>query len=564
MPVSVSCPNENTCFVASLQVGTGSLPGQPTSFGVTGVAVAVTNDAPDNATESATFTHLTLPSSLALFDSALPYSRYVGISCPTVTTCFLGGGGDHGAFLESTHDGGGTWARTAALPGMLNGYLSCASDHSCAVATRQAVGGGFANAVDVTVDGGQSWTRFPIGAGDASADHGSLACAGISRCVATGMGLASGVVVTSRGGQWRSVKLPTGSKPLAAVDCHNSLRCVAVGPGDEFTSSDGGDRWAPVTGVLGDLRSVRAIACGGTSTCVLTGQYASSLWQGPVSRLEVSSDGGKSWQKVRSSTTSTYGAVACATGSICLAGGYARHPSGTDATIYRSVDDIRRWTPVALPLAGFVNSEVDDIACPRPHICFAVVSAYWPHQIGEVNVIIKSIDAGAHWRALTHGANQPYEYQHIYCDDHVNCLLTGTSLNYAGRDCDPFDCVLAHALHMTREGASFEALNLPPGMGESDACSFVGPLAVVDGPTWRLLEGCDFYGTPDMAGSPGTPAVITSIDGGQSWHNSSPMPAHVYEIAFTKSATHYVVVGQSPRHGPSILTTNFVARSPSP
>lgn len=168
--------------------------------------------------------------------------RQYGLVCPTSTTCYTqeiglptGGDSSPATAIEVTLDGGATWTQVSLPDGTLTSTgLACVDASNCAAG---ATDGG--NAVFVTTDdGGQTWTVQP-GPSQLSSSFQffDVACTTAASCIAIGGesptdGSSSEAyfsLTTSDGGQdWADSAYPAGFVP-EAVNCSTAGDCETAG-----------------------------------------------------------------------------------------------------------------------------------------------------------------------------------------------------------------------------------------------------------------------------------------------------------------------------------------------
>ena len=160
--------------------------------------------------------------------------RAIGpLSCTSATTCALGLGGG----LEVT-DGGATWRLRPTPSGARLLYLDCADAFRCqALATTGGVFGPYE--MDVTTDGGRSWSRLGLRLPPGALLHG-LSCPSFTSCAAIGETdtVTAGqysygqpfVATTTDGWRHLAVSRGPGQKTLiVGISCWSADDCMATG-----------------------------------------------------------------------------------------------------------------------------------------------------------------------------------------------------------------------------------------------------------------------------------------------------------------------------------------------
>lgn len=222
-----------------------------------------------------------------------------GISCPSVTTCFvtatMSGRGVPLAVLV-TRDGGKTWTArrgvdalapgTAATAGMLGRML--ASVTCLSVTTCFVLGASFHQstarvAMLVTTDSGTTWTRKSMPDMNAGYSPAAftppLACPTVTTCyllLSNGSSLdpfsTGDVLVTHNGGtSWRRTVV-RAKAILTDMACPNANACWLAGWDGIFATVDGGKTWQ--SQVMADgtpVPPIASIACPAADTCYAAG-----------------------------------------------------------------------------------------------------------------------------------------------------------------------------------------------------------------------------------------------------------------------------------------------------
>ncbi len=269
-----------------------------------------------------------------------------GISCPSVSVCFVTGeygqGDDSGgpASMYATTDGGQKW-QIQSLPAAAFWLdsISCAITSEC-VAVGYSPGGG--PLILTTVNGGARWTVPSLPASTKSA-YGieGVACPTSKVCFAVGSGPAGGVILrsTNGGAAWEAEAAPKGTSHYNGVSCDSSSTCTIVGgnssqttPPAVLTTVDGGTKWiarSSTSIVPGD--SLYGISCPSAKECFATGGTNSG-----GGRLFRTTDGGTSWERqTLPSGLFGVGSVTCTSATSCFALGEdgTTAPSGPEKVL---------------------------------------------------------------------------------------------------------------------------------------------------------------------------------------------------------------------------------------
>jgi photosystem II stability/assembly factor-like uncharacterized protein len=307
---------------------------------------------------------------------------FEGIACGSSAGCVAVGfrtgaptGGGPGAAVATT-SAGGSWSE-ASMPMSpspdpnLSGGVSCASATLC-VAVGGGIGGNSgAPGVEVSTDGGASFTDAALPSGISFLS--GVSCPSTTTCFAVGATTSGSAAVlrsTDQGSTWTLLAVPPGIEGLEAVSCADPANCETAGsspatPGGGritvvLVTTAGGSTWT-VDSVPG-APPPEGLACPTSSTCFLVGSQANGGGAAYETR-----DGGATWQ-ASSLPGSVLGlsAVACASTSVCALAGMGAGGSGL---VLETTDGGASWSSLPLP-AGV--GQLSGIACPTTAGCFAV------------------------------------------------------------------------------------------------------------------------------------------------------------------------------------------------
>ena len=256
---------------------------------------------------------------------------------PTDTTCYALGGqhdpsGGSRLVVEVTMDGGATWTEAAALPSRLvsTTRLACTDATTCTLLGLDGSGG---SSLIETSDGGQTWSVNPGPSGaSAYSEIAGLSCSGTADCVTALAdpvnGSQAAAFSTTDGGEaWSESPLPAGMLP-DSLSCDRAGDCVAAGFGPTQTGNSvpiaaaaysSGSGWSESTLPPG-VGSIGALSCFGSSDCLAS---ASSADGSADTVLLLSTDGGQTFAPVNASglPSGVVGDVACVGPSTCTVGG---------------------------------------------------------------------------------------------------------------------------------------------------------------------------------------------------------------------------------------------------
>ncbi|HEY7927294.1 MAG TPA: hypothetical protein VIG86_07740 [Candidatus Dormibacteraeota bacterium] len=287
-------------------------------------------------------------------------------SCPGATMCYVVGGGAAG-FIASTTNGR-AWSTTAVPQVQQLTAVACPSPSRCWAGGETRAG----SAVIVATTDGRTWntqTATP------DAVITSIACPSSAVCLAVGTDFSrqdlSDVFATIDGGAtWRPRPLPAGDAHPLAVSCWDSTRCMEVGGGGTWTTSNVGATWQgrptpgpPATGGFGyvldsvtyisatDVWTVGGSQCGGVTATQCDGWAFHST------------DGGATWTPyAQADRKFPFAQQVVCDGPHCLVLAQAFKSS--------SVEDTQggaSWRTTAT-----ANAQLDTLACSsRNYLCVA-------------------------------------------------------------------------------------------------------------------------------------------------------------------------------------------------
>jgi len=311
-----------------------------------------------------------------------------GVYCHKTSFCmavgdYTDGSGQHA--LSEEWNGGG-WSIISvpepggATAGQLTG-VSCSSTSACTAVGSVTVSSG--EALGETFSGGTwSLASIPVPAGATSSQLGGVACPSASTCTAAGAYEdGSGqhpLVETSSGSTWtiQTVPGPTGASSLDAVACHGTSSCMVVG-------YDQADLWNGTTWTLENvatphphsgLTDLGGVSCPSTTVCYGVGSYYSEGVLTAVGEMW----NGKKWA-VQSTPLSTsydengFSAVSCPDSNLCAAVGFYHDPVDGDRAWVES-NQLRWQVQTIAPPSGSIASSLSAISCTSTKACMAVDS----------------------------------------------------------------------------------------------------------------------------------------------------------------------------------------------
>jgi hypothetical protein len=212
------------------------------------------------------------------------------ISCPTPMDCvavgaiFTGEGSDDGADVVVTTDGGLSWTAYPAQPGVDSDFtgVSCPTTSDCtALGTDQ----GLAGLIYGSTDGGETWTDEYEAKNLSGRRFTGVSCPATSTCYVVGQsqsntGFGSVIEVTSDGGAtWSAETPPAGASKIGldGVSCPTVSNCwTSDGSFFEttvssfFETTDGGSTWT-AAGPSVPQANLSGPTCPDASTCIAGG-----------------------------------------------------------------------------------------------------------------------------------------------------------------------------------------------------------------------------------------------------------------------------------------------------
>ena len=194
---SLACPSTSDCYGVGYTNSNGNVVWATTTGG-------------------STWSSLPIPSTPSVLE---------GVTCVSVETCFVVGGGD----VLKTTDGGSSWTTDQLWPLPGAGDLDsvfCASATTC-------YAGAYGGAISKTTDAGATWSSQSV-----NLNVDSIACSSPSDCYAGGN--RGGSVATlfgtvDGGGVWTAQALPEGGGFFGGLSCSDATTCFAL-EGTSFPS----------------------------------------------------------------------------------------------------------------------------------------------------------------------------------------------------------------------------------------------------------------------------------------------------------------------------------------
>lgn len=206
-----------------------------------------------------------------------------------------------------------------------------------------------------------------------------------------------------------------------STDCPSPGSCIAQGLGfgpstETVTTTDGGNSWTR-RGAGPWSPSTEWLSCWDVQHCV-----------GARGGTEVTSDGGRSWQKATVPSTFASEAVECTAPQTCILVGSHNPPfanagvRGTPtAEVLLTRDGGSTWLDGLLP-AG--SEDLYSVVCPTPSACFATGTL--TRDTTSPGVILESRDGGMTWSGTVIPPGVPLLSQ-MACGDASHCVAVGST-----------------------------------------------------------------------------------------------------------------------------------------
>ena len=324
-----------------------------------------------------------------------------------------------------------SWHEVGAVSSNPGLSLTCPSDQTCYAADSQSSGDAGLSAIEVTNDGGRTWTasKLPValfGLSVPLTGQTRIACASASTCAILGVSgsttcanahscsfsnpSATFEETTDGGTTWATHAGPPGLTSLvdvSAMACPSAASCLAVAsgyrPAATYVTTDGGTTWTteqmPENFVPHDLQ------CSTASSCVVTGVIQSPVVSQASSQGTVlyTTDGGSAWKTASlPSGLGSPGTVSCPTATDCLATFSAADGRGSE--VLTSTDGGATWSSV--PASGLPEAAVLSTACPAAGQCWAagvtdaqVSPQRWAIGTGATALLASTSNGGQTWQS---------------------------------------------------------------------------------------------------------------------------------------------------------------------
>jgi photosystem II stability/assembly factor-like uncharacterized protein len=254
-----------------------------------------------------------------------------------------------------------------------------------------------------------------------------------------------------------------------------------------------------------------ALTCPTTTTCYATGltsptpNYSAGF--GPPSVLEVTQDGGSTWQQLLAPSGSIdLGTPTCPDSNTCMVVEQDYSLSQNTMSMLTTHDGGQTWTSLPFPGKGLGELQV---SCPTASDCVALEAGPGPGGPGIQYVSYRTSDGGADWLAsAVPGTFRSYSLQ---CFPSGLCIATGqVPGEYRITNVD--EATVAGAMYSTDYGASWTLGTVPPGG------VIITALSCSDAVHCMSIE------KPDPSSGQGNNMVLETSDGGRTW---TPSPTSV-------------------------------------
>jgi photosystem II stability/assembly factor-like uncharacterized protein len=292
-----------------------------------------------------------------------------------------------------------SWQVISSLSSTPGLSLTCPSVETCFAADLSSPGTAGLSAVEVTHDGGRTWTssELPValrGLAGPSAGQTRIACPTASTCAVLGL---------------------SGS-----VSCSDANSCTVHSPAATFEeTTDGGASWRVRAGPAGlSGLGVSAMVCPSTSSCLAAadGYGAAAIF--------VTSDGGQTWVRGQMPADFVSHTLQCPSTENCVVTGFYQSPdrSGTmpEAAVLHTTDGGRTWTAASLP-SGL--GPIGEVSCETATDCVATFAT----ADGNLSTVLASSDGGASWSSVRASGLPDGVVLSITCTGAAQCRAAGVT-----------------------------------------------------------------------------------------------------------------------------------------
>lgn len=306
--------------------------------------------------------------------------------------------------------GDGSWTFTTKQPLKNLTTISCPSVSTC------FVGDSLGN-IFVSTDSGQSWQQHSIGV---TAEIIDLACTSIKICYATANASTTGpkgsILATSDGGNTWKVQISDVQKYLAAITCPDSANCFVVGgQGTILSTSDGGLNW--ITYGTHVEEYLTSVTCFSVRNCFAAGSLNDPRRKMTTVFLSTS-DSGRNWTTFSDEGWHGFDTINCPAANFCLAIGHlGGDVGGRPVWFYSSNNGGKTWHEI-MKVTNFGPGYINPIVCPNATTCY----------IPQAETIVITNDGGRTWGVQYPGA-APHWIQKMSCPAVNKCYGIGTD-NY--------------------------------------------------------------------------------------------------------------------------------------
>jgi hypothetical protein len=261
-------------------------------------------------------------------------SGLVGVSCPSNGDCFALDANNRVFTTKDVRAGQRSRWVHEQLPGGAHGVaIDCPTTTFCVTLDSDS---GIITSTDPLAGASATWHRLSLGSASQSFGFSAVSCVRRALCVAVGVlvpnggagGPSAGVALVSTdpaagaSARWVLASTSSGEISMYGVSCPSTRLCVAVDPGDIYTTVDPTEgasaSWS--TQLVPDDTNVDAVSCPSLALCMLVGE------RGPSAAVLTSTNPTKPararWKVTAVKADGTnFNAVSCGAVNFCAAAG---------------------------------------------------------------------------------------------------------------------------------------------------------------------------------------------------------------------------------------------------
>ncbi len=381
---------------------------------------------------------------------------YFGVSCASVTTCYLVGENSLGLF-EGAYTGnfGVTWSGFTIDNSTDYLAIDCINSFDCLASGQNSLGGFIA----YTTNGGISFSQATL-SGNVE-EITSISCASSSSpptennttCYAGGSNSSgNGIMLQSVNNfaVFNQVSLPTSIATITSVDCVTVLQCIATDVNANVTTTTNGTSWNSAVTPISNSGILMSISCLSSAECIAVGSTLSP----DQAIVLLSNDFGSTWtNSLVTNTAMEFLSVSCTSSGgspACFVGGLSQ----TNAVIFASANinssSGPAWTSQNLPTA---LTSVNDMSC------FSDTECSFADASGNIAV---TANGGTTWTIQTGPYLAPSLFA-ISCITASNCFVAGGGQIIGSvpiiTGIDPSVGSIAGGQQVTIEGSGFSGVS---------------------------------------------------------------------------------------------------------